>query len=169
MRSLAATVVLVVLTGHVGAEAAATQHCRTAQLDVRLVRISGAAGTVYVSFKVRNESSVPCHLRGYFRVRMLDRSRDRLETHDHQSGRSPIAAKRQPKTVTLLPDSTARWELSYGDVCSRGKAVRAANLRLWSPHARRSRVVPAHPPGESGRFYACNGDLDVYRVYKRRR
>jgi hypothetical protein len=148
--------------------AVGSARCETNQLRVRWVDGEGAAGTIYNRFRAVNASSTPCHMRGHFKVRLLDRMQRGLETHEDRVGSSPRAAARQPKRVELLPGDHAWWDLSYSDVCAAKKAVRASNVRVWAPHSDQPQVLPVHPRGDSGTFYACNGDINVYRVYSKK-
>lgn len=146
---------------------ASARRCRLSQLKVVFAATEGAAGTIYNKFTVTNQAD-SCHLRGYFDVRLLDRSGNALPTHEHKAGASPDAAPHQSKTVVLRPDGRARFTVSYSDVCRRRQAVRARKLRLTPPHAASSVVLPAHPRGQRTDFVPCHGRLNVYRVFKRK-
>jgi hypothetical protein len=98
---------------------AQTQTCQVAQLTVAPQQGSGAAGTIEMSVNLTNHGSSVCTLFGYPGMQLLDGSGNKLPTNVVRGGgpQFPVAAANQPPTtVTVAPQQTVAFSLSYEDV-----------------------------------------------------
>src|SRR4030081_3128716 len=61
-------------------------RCRTQQLAVRFAGSQGAAGTIFLTFRLSNTSSTECSLRGFVGLQMLDAGERPLPTRAVRNG-----------------------------------------------------------------------------------
>jgi hypothetical protein len=119
--------------------------CTHAQLDVRLGRTEGAAGSFYTPIIFENTSGTPCTLRGYPGVSSTDRA------HGAQIGRSATREPSAVKTITLKAHGGTATAL-----------LRIVDTGVFDPHK-------CHPKTVKGlRIYAPNQTEAFFHVHTHR-
>lgn len=140
-----------------GGPAALTRptRCRTGQLAGGLLRAEGAAGNVYVSFRLRNVSAAACTVQGYIGTRLLDAAGRPL----------PTALSREPgprPRITLRPGASAYFFLRFpnpGLIDPTCRPPSAHRLRVTPPDERTSLTVSGRAPDGSYPVRPCRGRL----------
>lgn len=164
-RALAGTVVAAavgaVLVGPAAAGAAppaAVPHrCHTAALSARGVDAQGAAGNVYVNFRLRNVSRSICTVQGYVGVQLLGVHDRRLPTRLRRE-RGP-----QPRIV-LRPGRSAFFFLHFPNPGIVGPGCHpqtALHLLVTPPDEFTSLYVSGRVPGGGYPVRPCGGRLST--------
>jgi Protein of unknown function (DUF4232) len=98
--------------------AGTTGTCQPAQLQMTPQTGSGAAGTIQESILMTNISSTTCTMDGYPGMQLLDGNGNSLPTNVVRGGTTfgAAAANQPPALVTLAPQKSAAFSLSYSDV-----------------------------------------------------
>lgn len=111
------------------ASAAATPRCHTINLRIRSGTALGAAGSVILSFRIRNITTHSCHTRGFAGMQFLDYRLRPIPTHAHRGGRA--------HTVTLRSQKQTQFSIRFHEF-DFSRDGRACN----SPVARFVRIIP---------------------------
>jgi Protein of unknown function (DUF4232) len=99
--------------------AATTSTCLPGQLSGSTGQGNGAAGTIETTVTLTNTSSSVCTLKGYPGMQLLSATGASLPTNVVRGGGQGFlaaAANQPPALVTLAPNQTASFSLSYEDV-----------------------------------------------------
>jgi hypothetical protein len=142
-------------TGAAGAAA-----CAAGALAITEAGSQGAAGTLEVTFALRNTSTTSCPMNGFPGAQMLGSSGTQIPTHVVRAGNYPFTDF-PPSPVVLTAGSTAYFNLGYSDVPTGGETTcpTAAQLEVTPPNAVDHDVVPVQ-------FVVCNaGTLTVSPVF----
>jgi len=107
-----------------------------------VVGSQGAAGTIELSFELRNTSTTPCPMEGYPGAQLLAASGAELPTHV-VSGGSFQFTDFSPAPVVLTPGATAYFNLAYSDVPTgtETSCPTATEIEVTPPHASDHDVV----------------------------
>ena len=84
---------------------ASAGRCRAAQLELSFLAGQGAAGTIFLTFRLRNTGSAGCQLRGFVRLQMLDEAGQPLPTRVIPNGGT--FSNQPPPSPFTLPPQTA--------------------------------------------------------------
>jgi hypothetical protein len=124
--------------------AASGSHCPASQLAGSQVGSEGAAGTVELTFALRNTGTTSCVLEGYPGGLLLDGSGQALPTTVERGGTLKFEAV-PVSTVTLAPGATAWFNLGFSDVPTgtETSCPAAASLEITPPNAYDHLTVPA--------------------------
>lgn len=109
--------------------------CRATDLSGSQEGSSGAAGTVEVTFALKNVSGVTCQTGGYPGLQLLDASGNQLADNPQRGG-SLTFEKIEPSTVVLAPGQTAWFNVGFSDVPSGGatSCPTAAAVQIIPPN-----------------------------------
>jgi len=138
---------------------AAPDRCHTAQVQVAYATGEGAAGHIFLTFRMTNTGTATCWLYGFVGMQMLDSAGRAMPTRVLRNG-GAFAGQAGPTKFNLPARQSATFEVAYGDV--------PVGAETTCPEAARLIVTP---PDEfdhvtiavSGfRLAPCNaGELDV--------
>jgi uncharacterized protein DUF4232 len=132
-------------------------RCDSADLEMRLINESAAAGNIGATIEVRNKSKRDCDLYGYAGMQLLDASGRPLPTKVIWSTNSFFLASPAPELVVGLPAATppitpdrpvpghAYIPISWNDVLEPCSV--ASLLRVTPPDAYTSLLISVAPPG----------------------
>lgn len=111
------------------AEAASTPRCHTINLRIRSGVANGAAGSVILTFHIRNLTNHSCRTRGFAGMQLLDYRGRTIPTHAHHDGAA--------HTVTLQPNRLTQFAIRFHeyDLAHGGRACNSAVARF-------ARVIP---------------------------
>lgn len=87
---------------------------------MKVLGSGGAAGTIEVTFGLRNSSSATCDLTGFAGAQMLDASGKAITTHVVRGGGYSFTNFPAAK-VSLAPGDTAYFNAGYSDVPTAGE------------------------------------------------
>jgi hypothetical protein len=140
MRALVIVPALVAVAALLGtpSNGATTPACATSSLVVWTSDGEGAAGSVYRTLELTNQSGHACVLFGYPGVSAVD-------LHGHALG-SPAGRTGTPVRVTLQNDDTARAQLRIAQAANfpaaSCKRAAAAGVKVYPPGQTASKTVP---------------------------
>jgi hypothetical protein len=142
-------------------------RCDTADLEMRLIKESAAAGNIGATIEVRNTSNRDCDLYGYAGMQLLDAAGKPLATNVIWSINSFFLAAPAVEDVVGLPAGTvpitpdrpvpghAYIPISWNDVLD--PCSETAQLKVTPPDATTSLVISAVPPvGSPSLMYVCS-------------
>ncbi len=116
--------------------------CTARDLAITVAGTQGAAGTLELTFGLRNTSAASCPMEGFPGAQLLAATGTQLPTHVVQGG-SYSFTNFAPSPVNLEPGATAYFNLGYSDVPSGngGQCPTAAQIQVFPPHASDDDVV----------------------------
>ena len=141
MRSLIVLAALVAVAALLGSPStgATTPSCATASLVLWTSDGEGAAGSVYRTLELTNQSGHACVLLGYPGVSAVD-------LHGHALGAPASRATGTPSRVTLQNGDAARATLRIAQAANfpaaRCKRTAAAGVRVYPPGQTESKTIP---------------------------
>jgi hypothetical protein len=139
-------------------------RCRTQQLAVRFAGSQGAAGTIFLTFRLSNTGSTECSLRGFVGLQMLDAADHPLPTRAVRSG--GIFSNQPPASSFTLqppgagPAAAATFQVAYSTVPRAGETdcPQAYGLVVTPPDEFDHLVIPV----QGWSLAPCNrGELDL--------
>ena len=139
---------------------AAAGRCRSAQLELSFVAGQGAAGTIFLTFRLRNTGSAGCQLRGFVRLQMLDEAGRPLPTRVIPNG-GAFSNQPPPSRFTLPPrsevglETASTFQLAYSTV-QRGQeesCTQAYELLVTPPDELEALTIPV----QGWTLAPCNG------------
>jgi Protein of unknown function (DUF4232) len=101
-------------------------RCRAQQLAVRFAGSQGAAGTIFLTFRLANTGSTECSLRGFVGLQMLDAAEHPLPTRAVRNG--GIFSNQPPSSSFTLqppgagPGAAATFQVAYSTVPRAGES-----------------------------------------------
>jgi len=135
--------------------------CAASQLQAGTGLSSGAAGTIKVTFTLRNTSMSTCTLYGYPGMLLLDAHGDAMPTTVHR-GSGGFAFPNldvAPQNVFLPPQEVASFDAFYHDIPSNGytSCSTSSSVEITPPNDYDHLIIP-------GGLTACGGDIYVSPV-----
>ncbi|HTZ10454.1 MAG TPA: DUF4232 domain-containing protein [Acidimicrobiales bacterium] len=134
--------------------------CAARALAMSVSGTEGAAGTLELTFALRNVSSAACPMDGFPPVQLIDAAGGELQTTVVRGGSYPFTDI-APTAITLAPGETAYFNLGYSDVPtgSESSCPAATQLEVTPPGAADHDTVAVG-------ITACNaGTLTVSPVF----
>jgi Protein of unknown function (DUF4232) len=144
------------------APAGGVSRCHSAQLGLAFGTSEGAAGTIFLTFRLANSGSEPCTLSGFVDLRMLDSGGQAMPTRVVHNG-GMLSNQPPPSQFSLAPGAAATFQVAYSDVPHGTETVcpPAAQLNVTPPDE--SGQIPL--PVQGWGLAPCNGgELDVAPV-----
>ncbi|HXM58949.1 MAG TPA: DUF4232 domain-containing protein [Candidatus Dormibacteraeota bacterium] len=142
--------------------AAGPDRCHTGQLQVGFVTSQGAAGHIFLTFRMTDAGQATCWMYGFVGMQMLDASGRSLPTRVLRNG-GAFAGQAGPTRFDVPPGRSATFDVAYGDVQVGNETTcpEAARLIVTPPDEFDHVTIPV-----SGfRLAPCNsGELDVTPV-----
>jgi Protein of unknown function (DUF4232) len=144
-------------------------RCHTRQLDLKFAGAQGAAGTMFLTFRLANTGAAPCLIRGFVGMQMLDAAGGPLATRVVRNG-GFFANQPPPSGFQLRPAAwgapaatAATFQVAYSDVPRAGEAgcPQAFQLLVTPPDEFDHLALPV----DGWTLAPCNhGELDVTPV-----
>jgi len=134
--------------------------CAASALAMSVAGSEGAAGTLEVTYALRNSSSSSCPMDGFPGAQLLSSSGAELPTRVVRGGSYPFT-NLAPSPVVLAPGQTAYFNMGYSDVPTGNETTcpTAAQIEVTPPDAVDHDVV-------AGQLNVCdNGTLTVSPVF----
>jgi hypothetical protein len=95
--------------------AAGPDRCHTSQVQVSDLTSQGAAGHIFLTFRMTNTGGVTCWLYGFVGMQMLDGAGRNLPTRVLRNG-GAFAGQAGPSRFDLPAGRSATFDVAYGDV-----------------------------------------------------
>ncbi len=117
--------------------------CQATNLGAALAGSEGAAGTIELTFSLKNTAGASCAMNGYPDVQLLDSTEASMATAVNRGG--GLAFENIPASnVTLAAGQSAYFNLGYSDVTvgTETSCPAAAQVRITPPGSTSSAVVP---------------------------
>jgi len=110
--------------------------CPASALEMSVAGTQGAAGTLELTFALRNSSSSTCPMNGFPGGQLLDSSGTQLPTDVVRGGSYPFTSL-PPSLVNLAPGATAYFNMGYSDVPtgSETSCPAATQIEVTPPNA----------------------------------
>lgn len=146
-----------------------TPRCHTADLSLKFAAAQGAAGTIFLTFRLANVGQGPCQLRGFVGMQMLDAGGAPMQTRVIRNG--GFFSNQPPPTAFVVPPagsgalaaSAATFQVSYSNVPRAGEqsCPEAYQLLVTPP----DEIDHLSIPVQGWTLAPCNhGELDVTPV-----
>lgn len=138
--------------------------CTTNQLRSIFDRTTGAAGSELLVFSVRDTSTSPCALAGYFGIRLLSSTGRLLTSTDHHTAETPGGVPASSETVTLEPGGEATTATSFSNDAPTGSGAtcnKVATAQLIPPTGTGQRTVRI-PRSSQPLICGARAPIDVF-------
>lgn len=144
-------------------------RCHTADLSLKFAGAQGAAGTMFLTFRLANVGQAPCQLRGFVGMQMLDAGGAPMQTRVIRNGGffsnqpPPSAFVVPPAGSGALAATAATFQVSYSNVPRAGEqsCPEAYQLQVTPP----DEIDRLSIPVQGWTLAPCNhGELDVTPV-----
>jgi hypothetical protein len=139
-------------------------RCRTQQLAVRFAGSQGAAGTIFLTFRLANTGSTECSLSGFVGLQMLDAADHPIPTRAVRNGgiffNQPPASSFTLRASGAGPAAAATFQVAYSTVPRAGETdcPQAYELVVTPPDEFDHLVIPV----QGWSLAPCNhGELDL--------
>ncbi|HLQ32042.1 MAG TPA: DUF4232 domain-containing protein, partial [Chloroflexota bacterium] len=137
----------------------AADRCHTGQISLSGPQTTGAAGTEFSWFWLKNKSNSACWLYGYVGAQMYDNLGRTLETRVIRSGDDLLPS---PSAFVLLPNETAGFTVSWAGNPREGHVCPSAtSLQITPPDEWQSLTLRIVGPE---RLAPCGGELKAGAV-----
>ncbi len=143
-----------------------SDRCHTRQLSLRFAGAQGAAGTMFLTFRLANTGAVPCMARGFVGMQLRDAAGGALETRVVRNGGffsnqpPPSAFLVRPAGSGSLASTAATFQVAYSDVprAAESGCPQAFQLLVTPPDEYDHLAIPV----QGWTLAPCNhGELDV--------
>jgi hypothetical protein len=113
---------------------AGPSRCHTAQVGVAFASSEGAAGHLYLTFRITNNGPGSCWLYGFVGMQMLDAGAHELPTRVLRNG-GAFSNQAPPSQFTLQSGQAATFQVAYGTVPTGAETAcpQAAQLIVTPP------------------------------------